>query len=361
MKEQIMSLSTISGASGSYDPALLWVLRAERMAEAASTQSATSGSSGTATSTSSGAGTDNSASGSAPVSFDPMMGQLMMMMQAANSGADTSTGTAADAGSSGGVSPPSPDQALQSLFSQLDTSGSGSLTEQQFVQGMQSLTGQGTSGTGTGTDGTDSTDSTQALEALFTKLSGGGSTLTEQQFVQGMESMGPPPPPPPPLGGPGSGGGSAQATQDLQSLFSQLDTSGSGSLTEQQFVQGMQSLLASADGSSETSTGSTAGTGDTASSTAGLKALFNRVSGGGSTLTSSQFVQGMESLNPGGQGGFAGAEAGWWTTSTASGSDTGSSTSGIGTGSSVTSAVNGITDQMMSLLLELQSQSQATA
>lgn len=114
----------------------------------------------------------------------------------------------------------SADQA-DALFDQLDADGSGSVSEDEFVSGMKKLMPP--------PGGPGSPASADGLSEMFQSLTGGSDTLTKNSLEQAFIS---------------EGGTADQADE----LFAYLDPDGDGSVTESEFVSGMQKLLAPPDG-----------------------------------------------------------------------------------------------------------------
>jgi len=133
-------------------------------------------------------------------------------------------------------------QLAQSLFSQIDTNGTGSITKAELEQAVTAAGG-----------------TSAAADALYAKLDPNNTgSVTEQQFAQALSQMRPHHH----HSGAGdadgdnsardalaslfqaAGGGTTAATspaQAAQSLFSQIDTSGSGSITKAQLEQAVTS------------------------------------------------------------------------------------------------------------------------
>jgi Ca2+-binding EF-hand superfamily protein len=130
-----------------------------------------------------------------------------------------------------GYNPYALQQFAQNMFNQIDTSGSGSITQNELEQAV------------TGAGGT-----TQAADALYSELDPNGSGgISEQQFAQaligpsysdqvqaqliGYQAQ----------GWPGNSSNGPIGTL-AQNLFSQIDTSGSGSFTQQDLEQAVTAV-----------------------------------------------------------------------------------------------------------------------
>ena len=150
------------------------------------------------------------------------------------------------------------------LYTELDPNNTGSVSESQFVSGIQQLMAQqqppappaGGPGAGGG----------ESLSTLFGQLTGGSGTLTKNELEQAFTSL---------------GGTTAQA----DALYAQLDPNDTGSVSESQFVSGMQQVM------TQEVSASTTGAADPA----GLSALFDQITGGSGSLTKSELEQSFTS------------------------------------------------------------------
>jgi Ca2+-binding EF-hand superfamily protein len=151
-------------------------------------------------------------------------------------------------------------QEADALFSQLDPQGTGTVSQSQFVSGMQQLAAQeAQTQSAQGTQGQNSPGSSSSLSALFDQLTGGTGELTQTELEQAFTNQG-------------------GTTQEADALFSQLDPQGTGSVSEAQFVSGMQQIFAQA---AQTQSASS-------SASSNLSSLFDQLTGGSGNLTQSE-------------------------------------------------------------------------
>jgi Ca2+-binding EF-hand superfamily protein len=154
-------------------------------------------------------------------------------------------------------------QEADALFSQLDPQGTGTVSQSQFVSGMQQIAAQeAQTQSAQATQGQNSPDSSSSLSALFDQLTGGAGELTQTELEQAFTSQG-------------------GTTQEADALFSQLDPQGTGSVSETQFVSGMQQILAQAAQAQSASS----------SASADLSSLFDQLTNGSGQLTQSELEQ----------------------------------------------------------------------
>jgi Ca2+-binding EF-hand superfamily protein len=161
-------------------------------------------------------------------------------------------------------------QEADALYSQLDPQGTGSVSESQFVSGMQQILAQGPQAPGAAPS--TAPNATTALSNLFDQLTGGSGELTQSELEQAFVSQG-------------------GTTQQADSLFSQLDPSGASSISEQQFVSGIQQLFAQAAQNQSGQTQSTQTQSASSSATSSLSALFDQLTDGSGQLTEAELEQ----------------------------------------------------------------------
>lgn len=184
--------------------------------------------------------------------------QMSSLMQATMLQAQEASGTQASGGQGGHHGHHGPD--ATEMFSKLDTDGDGSVTKDEFLAGKP-----------------DNVSDEQA-ESLWSKISGdNGDSLTQEQFVSGMQSAeqsrhagrgGPPPGPPP---------GGQDEEQDATAIFDKLDTNGDGKVSQTEFLAGKPDDVSDEQASS----------------------LWSKIAGdNGDSLTEDQFVSGMQANKP---------------------------------------------------------------
>jgi Ca2+-binding EF-hand superfamily protein len=200
--------------------------------------------------------------------------------------------------------------AADALYAKLDPNNTGSVTEQQFAQTLSQILPHHHSGGGADADGGNSAQ--DALASLFQAdaSAGAGGVTTPAQFAQNLFSQ---------IDTSGSGSitkseleqavtNAGGTTTAADALYAQLDPNNTGSVTEQQFAQALQppspsgttaqdAVLALLDPSSQSTTGTSASTGsdsaDTSSTSAAsgttaqdaLLALLSNIGSGNSTDT----------------------------------------------------------------------------
>ena len=177
------------------------------------------------------------------------------------------------------------------LFAKLDPNGTGSVSEQQFAQGLANLSqssltqaaphahhhhhhGGGGGGAGA-TSATDSSGADDALTSLF-NADGGGAANSPTQIAQNIFSQ---------IDTSGTGAitqsqleqavtAAGGSTSGADALYAKLDPNGTGSVTQQQFIDALQppstagttaqdALLALLDPASQSGTPAVAGVGGT--------------------------------------------------------------------------------------------------
>jgi len=201
--------------------------------------------------------------------------------------------------------------AADALYAKLDPNNTGSVTEQQFAQALgQTLSHHHHFGGGANTDSGNSAQDALASLLQADASAGTGAVTTAAQFAQNLFSQ---------IDTSGSGsitkseleqavtkaGGSTTAAD---ALYAQLDPNNTGSVTEQQFAQALQppspsgttaqdAVLALLDPSSQSTTGTSSSTGSDSTDTSGtsavsgttaqdaLMALLNNIGSGNSTDT----------------------------------------------------------------------------
>ncbi len=152
------------------------------------------------------------------------------------------------------------------LFSKIDTSGDGTVSEDEFNTFRSEMEAQFKNSVMTSKY--DSTGAATSTDDLFSKVdSDGDGTVSEDEFGMfrsAMESHGAPPPPPPP-----DSSASSSSSSSIDDLFGKIDTDGDGTVSEDEFgtfLAGMEAaienvLLQGQDSTSidsDTSVGSTA-------------------------------------------------------------------------------------------------------
>jgi len=142
------------------------------------------------------------------------------------------------------------------LFSQLDPSGASSISEPQFVSGMQQIFAQSAQAQNA------SSGAVSTLSSLFDQLTNGSGQLTQSELEQAFTSEG-------------------GTTQEADALFGQLDPSGASSISESQFVTGMQQIFAQAAQAQSASS----------SASSNLSSLFDQLTNGNGQLTQSELEQ----------------------------------------------------------------------
>lgn len=153
-------------------------------------------------------------------------------------------------------------QQADALFAALDPQGTGTLTEDQFDSGMRELIARAhhaaaPSNAGTPNGPPGGPPSTQDLSDLFSSLTGGSDTLTKGALEQAFVA---------------EGGTADQA----DTLFDQLDTDGTGSVSQAEFVSGLQQLTAG---------------GNRPPAPPSLSDVFTALAGGADTLSRSALEQ----------------------------------------------------------------------
>ena len=230
-------MSSVSGVSG-YNlysvQQYLQSLYSQIGGTGAGTTGASDGASSGADGASSLSGQEWGQVSSGPQLSDQMQAQMFSYQAQGWPGADT--------GPAGFSTTDSADALAQNLFSQIDTSGSGSITKSELEQAVTSAGG-----------------TTTAADALYAKLDPNNTgSVTEQQFADQLSQMMPPPPPFAgnltavangdsdqgtigTIQGACGGAGGTSPSQLAQGLFSAVDTSGSGSITKSELEQAVTS------------------------------------------------------------------------------------------------------------------------
>lgn len=148
-------------------------------------------------------------------------------------------------------------QSADQLYAALDPQGNGSVDEQQFVTGLQSLLSSQTQGAliqaqsdAPGTQGATPHPHGDHhhgghMQQLFNSIdSNGDGSIDQSELEQAFSAAG-------------------GSTQEADQLFAQLDPNGTGSINEQQFASGLGSLLRQANSTAAGAAAPSQGGGET--------------------------------------------------------------------------------------------------